>query len=172
MLSVNIYIDGNNLHRSAKNLGFDIDYRRFGVWLRQKYNPTKAYLFVGFMPSKTGLYEYLRSCGFTLVFKETAVLGGSIKGNCDAEIVLQVVSDFYTRSYDQAILISGDGDFGCLVEFLSKHEALMCLIVPDKKRCSFLLRKKNQHIVAVFLNEHYHKFTLKPKEAPDADASA
>ena len=37
MNKINIYIDGNNLYRGAKELGFDIDYKKFRGWLRQKY---------------------------------------------------------------------------------------------------------------------------------------
>jgi len=29
MNKINIYIDGNNLYRAAKELGFDIDYKKF-----------------------------------------------------------------------------------------------------------------------------------------------
>jgi hypothetical protein len=47
---LNIYIDGNNLYRSAKELGFDIDYKKFRGWLRQKFNPNKVYLFIGLVP--------------------------------------------------------------------------------------------------------------------------
>ena len=34
-MKTNIYIDGNNLYRSAKELGFDINYKKFRVWLSQ-----------------------------------------------------------------------------------------------------------------------------------------
>jgi uncharacterized LabA/DUF88 family protein len=157
MKALHIYIDGNNLHRSAKALGFDIDYKKFGVWLRQKYAPAKVYIFIGYIPDKYKLYEHLERCGFVLIFKKTAVLGGSVKGNCDAELVLKAVSDFYMRAYDSCILVSGDGDFGCLVEFLVKNNALYCIIVPDMKCSSFFLRSQNVDIF--FLNKHYYKFS-------------
>ena len=47
MNKINIYIDGNNLYRSAKELSFEIDYKKFRGWLRQKYNPANVYLFIG-----------------------------------------------------------------------------------------------------------------------------
>jgi uncharacterized LabA/DUF88 family protein len=79
------------------------------------------------------------------------------KGNCDAEMILKVVSDFYTESFSNCILITGDGDFGCLVEFLKDNKSVINLIAPDKKKCSFLLENKN--IKITYLNEHYHKFS-------------
>lgn len=159
MKKVNIYIDGNNLYRSAKELGFEIDYKKFRGWLRQKYNPENVYLFIGLVPERVKFYEHLQECGFILIFKQTVSVGNAIKGNCDAELVLKTVSDFYTKTFDYCILVTGDGDFGCLVEFLNNNSALHSLIAPDKKKCSILLRNKNTEIV--FLNEHYHKFSNK-----------
>jgi len=164
MSRINIYIDGNNLYRSAKVLGFDIDYKKFRGWLRQKYNAHSIYLFIGLAPDRTKFYEYLQECGFVLIFKQTITVSGLIKGNCDAELVLKATSDFYTKSFDKCILITNDGDFGCLVEFLISNSVLDRIISPDESRCSFLLRNKNVEIT--FLNDLYHKFSnriSKPK---------
>ena len=157
MAKSNIYIDGNNLYRGAKALGYEIDYKKFRGWLRQKYNATNIYLFIGLVPARTKFYEYLQECNFILVFKQTVSVGGVIKGNCDAELVLKTVTDFYTKAFDKCILISGDGDFGCLVEFLEDNSALDQIIAPDKNKCSILLRNKNTEIT--FLNDQYHKFS-------------
>lgn len=156
-MKINIYIDGNNLYRAAKELGFEIDYKKFRGWLRQKYRADSVYLFIGLIPERVKYYEYLQECDFILVFKKTVSIGGVIKGNCDAELVLKVVSDFYTKSYDKCIVVTGDGDFGCLVQFLKENDAIEIVISPDEKRCSILLRNKNIDIT--FLNEHYHKFS-------------
>ncbi len=159
MIRTNIYIDGNNLYRGAKELGFGIDYKKFYGWLRQKYDTSNIYLFIGLVPTRTKFYEHLQECGFILVFKQTVSVGGVIKGNCDAELVLKTVSDFYNKAFDKCILVSGDGDFGCLVEFLDNNSVLDRVISPDENKCSILLRNKNTEIT--FLNEHYHKFSKK-----------
>jgi len=157
MEKVNIYIDGNNLYRAATELGHKIDYKRFRNWLRQKYNPEKVYIFIGLVPSRTSFYEHLQECGFILVFKQTVSVKGTVKGNCDAELVLKAVSDFYTKSYTSCFLLTGDGDFGCLVEFLRDNHSLHGVLAPDEKKCSILLKNKNVEIT--FLNELYHKFS-------------
>ena len=161
METTNIYIDGNNLYRSAKELGFQIDYKKFRGWLRQKYHPTFVYLFIGLVPARTKFYEYLQKCGYVLIFKQTVSVGEQIKGNCDAELVLKNIIDFYDKSFASCVLITGDGDFGCLVEFLKEKTAIKCIISPNKYKCSFLLRNKNTEII--FLNDHYHKFSNKIK---------
>ncbi len=157
MEKINIYIDGNNLYRGAKALGFEIDYKKFRGWLRQKYNPQNIYLFIGLVPDRLKFYQHLQECGFILIFKQTISVSGIIKGNCDAELVLKTVSDFYTKSFTSCILITGDGDFGCLVEFLKENNAIKYIISPDKNKCSFLLR--NKKVETVFLNDLYHKFS-------------
>ncbi len=160
MNDLNIYIDGNNLYRAALELGFKIDYKKFRGWLRQKYNPKNVYLFIGFVPSRTTFYEYLQESGYILVFKQTVSVGGTVKGNYDAELVLKTISDFYTKSFTACILVTGDGDFGCLVEFLKDKKAISVILSPDENKCSILLRNKNTEIT--FLNEHYHKFSITP----------
>ncbi len=157
MDKLNIYIDGNNLYRSAKELGFEIDYKKFRGWLRQKYNPEFVYLFIGLVPERTKFYEHLQKSGYILVFKQTISVGEKIKGNCDAELVLKTVSDYYTKAFKSCILITGDGDFGCLVEFLKENNSMKLVVAPDESKCSILLKNKNVEIT--FLNRQYHKFS-------------
>jgi uncharacterized LabA/DUF88 family protein len=152
----NIYIDGANLHCAVKELNFEIDYKKFCGWLRQKYNPEKIYLFIGLIPANAKLYNYLQDCGFSLIFKETVSVGTDIKGNCDAELVLHSVSDFYTNVTTNFIFITGDGDFACLVKFLLENKRKVVILAPHNKKCSFLLRKSGGEIT--YLNDLYHKF--------------
>lgn len=159
MNKLNIYIDDNNLYRSAKELDFEIDYKKFRGWLRQKFNPDKVYLFIGLVPERVKFYEHLQSCDYVLVFKQTVSVGEKIKGNCDAELVLKTASDFYEKEFDSSILITGDGDFGCLVEFLRDKKSILEVIAPDENKCSILIKNKN--IKITFLNDLYHKFSNK-----------
>ncbi len=171
MENINIYIDGNNLHRRASTLGFNINYKKFTGWLKQKYNATNIYLFLGFINKLKEYYDELAKAGLILVFKEITYSNNSVKGNCDAEIILKVVSDFYTKNFLTCLIITGDGDFRCLVEFLKNNNSIFGIIAPDNKTCSFLL--KSQNVPITFLNDHYHKFsTPKNEKAPDADVSA
>ena len=75
------YIDGANLHKGVASLGWKLDYRRFRVWLSEKYGVKTAYLFIGLIPKYKELYTYLQESGFTLVFKEVVYDGsGKPKG--------------------------------------------------------------------------------------------
>ncbi len=44
-------------------------------------------------------------------------------------------------NFNQALIISGDGDFHCLVEYLIEQNKLYKLIVPNYYKYSSLLRK-------------------------------
>jgi len=85
------YIDGANLHKGIKSLGWKLDYRVFRRWLEQKYNIEEAYLFIGLVPKHKDLYTFLQKCGYILVYKEVTYDGdGKVKGNCDADLALNV----------------------------------------------------------------------------------
>ncbi len=143
------YIDGANLHEGIKGLGWKLDYKKFRVWLKDKYNITNAYIFIGLVPSNKDLYTYLQNAGFILIFKETTYDGnGKIKGNCDTDLVLNAVSDFYEKRFNKAVIISSDGDYASLVSFLKNKNALEVLI-SSHNQCSFLLRKLNIKIVYI-----------------------
>ena len=159
------YIDGANLHRGVKSLGWNMDYKRFRVWLTEKYAMKKAYIFIGLIPKYKNLYTYLQECGFTLIFKEVVYDGdGRPKGNCDADLVLQVACDTYENKFDKAIIVSSDGDYASLIDFLKKKNAFLSLISPNNK-CSYLLRKLN--ICIIYLDTQKNK--IKKEKAPDGD---
>jgi len=160
------YIDAANLHKGIDELGWDLDYKRFRVWLREKYSIQTAYLFIGLIPKYKELYTYLQECGFTLVFKEVVYGGGGkAKGNCDADLVLKAVVDCYEKQFDKAVLVTSDGDYAGLVNFLKERSAFLSLVSPSNK-CSFLLRKLNIHLV--YLNTQRSKLD-KEKKAPNTD---
>ncbi len=137
------YIDGANLHKGIQSLGWDLDYKKFYHWLTTKYHTERVVIFLGYIARHQPLYGTLTAIGYDLTFKEITTHGGHPKGNCDAEMVLRTVSDFYERKLTKAILVTGDGDFACLVDFLRQKGALHCLIAPNLRYTSYLLRKRN-----------------------------
>lgn len=142
------FIDNTNLHKGCAAEGFQLDYRKFRKYLKEKYGVKTAYMFIGFMPQNTAMYTKFQEYGYTLVFKPT-VLGtnGEIKGNCDAELVLEAITGFYENDYDKAVLVTSDGDFACLVKFLLKKHAFESILSPrGEAKCSSLLKKSGAKI--------------------------
>jgi uncharacterized LabA/DUF88 family protein len=52
-------------------------------------------------------------------------------------------------NYEKAVIVSGDGDFHCLIEYLAKQDKLLKVIVPNRNDFSSLLRKYMEHIVSM-----------------------
>lgn len=143
------FIDSQNLNLGVQSQGWKLDWRKFRQYLRNKYNVSKAYLFIGQVVGNESLYAFLQECGFVLIFKPTLELpDGKVKGNVDAELVLHAMIQF--NNYDKAIIASGDGDFYCLVEYLAEKRKLHSILAPNKSY-SGLLRKFNNCVVRVDL---------------------
>lgn len=142
------YIDGANLHQGMSTLGWELDYRKFRVWLTDKFNITTAYIFIGNIPKYGKLYAYLQECGYILIFKEVVYdNNGKPKGNCDADLVLKAMQDFYTKAYTSMLLISSDGDYSSLISFTLSEERLLGILSPaNEKKCSILLKRTGAKI--------------------------
>jgi uncharacterized LabA/DUF88 family protein len=136
------FIDSQNVNLAIQEQGWKLDFRRFRVYLREKYGVTAAFLFIGYIPGNQSLYTQLQQSGYTVIFKPTLEYrrGGQtiIKGNVDAELVLHAMIQY--NNYDQAVIVTGDGDFYCLVDYLNKQEKLFRLLVPNVKKYSRLLK--------------------------------
>lgn len=168
------FIDSQNVNVSTQKFGWKMNWRELRKFLKEKYDVSKAYMFIGYLPEFEDLYEQMHDAGFSVVLKptydmskpatqpikeiepeseyrsfgeraaealtdkqkasaavteQTEAAKRHIKGNIDAELVLWAMKDF--KDYDQAVIVSGDGDFYCLVEYLSDQNKLLKLLVPS-----------------------------------------
>ncbi|PIU36333.1 hypothetical protein COT03_00125 [Candidatus Shapirobacteria bacterium CG07_land_8_20_14_0_80_39_18] len=164
------FIDSQNLNlgtskdifRGRKKIytGWKLDYKRFRRYLADKFRVTKVFLFIGYIKQNQKLYNKLRSFGFELVFKPTVKDSqGKPKGNVDAELVLHAAAIEYTK-YDKAVIVSGDGDFYCLYEYLEKRKKLLGIIIPNEKSESSLLKPFQKYKTFIFFEKD--KLELKP----------
>ena len=134
------FIDSQNLNLGVLDLGWKLDYRKFHTYLSEKYSVKKAYLFIGFVALNQSLYDSLQESGFILRFKPTIPdADGKIKGNVDADLVLRALVELH--DYDKAVIVSSDGDFYSLVQYLYGISKLEAVISPNLKKCSSLLRQ-------------------------------
>ena len=134
------FIDSQNLNLAVQEQGWKLDFKRFRRYLKDKYSISKAFLFIGYVAAQQSLYTALQEYGYVLVYKPTLALAeGRVKGNVDAELVLHAMIEF--PNYDQAIVVTGDGDFHCLVEHLKKQGKLLRLLIPNRHKYSALLRR-------------------------------
>ncbi len=166
------YIDGANLHNGVGQFDWEFNYRKFRIWLTEKYHVKQAYLFLGLVPKYKNLYTRLQEMGYTLVFKEVTYDNtGKIKGNCDADIVVRVMRDTYENNFDGAILVSSDGDYASLVSFLIEKEKMKTILSPyGTKKCSILLKRTGAPIA--YISDQRSILGGVNKKAPNADGTA
>ena len=146
------FIDSQNLNLGVKDQGWTLDFAKFRILLKEKYHVEKAYLFIGQVVGNELLYASLQESGYILIFKPTLERKEgrkmAVKGNVDAELVLHAMIQY--KNYDKAIIVSGDGDFHCLVEYLEEKNKLYKIIAPNRKYSS-LLRKFAGFIILIEL---------------------
>lgn len=158
------FIDSNNLYQTMKTLGWRLDNSRFRRFLKEKYDVQKAYLFIGYMPENQAMYTKLQEQDYILVFKPVLKYkDGTTKGNCDADLVLKAMIEY--PNYDKAVIVSGDGDYYSLVDYLKLKDKLAQLIIPNEHRYSGLLKKVNdEHLKYIsFISSMRGKLQFFPK---------
>lgn len=134
------FIDSQNLNLAIRDQGWALDFKRFRRYLEDKYRVLKAFIFIGYVATNESLYTSLQEAGYILIFKPTLYLpGGRVKGNIDSELVLHAMIEY--PNYEKAVIITSDGDFHCLVEYLKKQNKLLKVLVPNRHSYSSLLRK-------------------------------
>lgn len=118
--------------------------KRFRVYLEQKYNIAKAYYFLGYVQeAREDLYEEIQAAGFVLMFREhNAAMLGKKKGNVDSDIIFQVMKRLYKEeNIGKIFLISGDGDYKMLVDFLIEEKKFGKMLFPNRQYASSLYKK-------------------------------
>lgn len=138
------FIDGQNLHAGVESLGWKLDHKKFRDYLRTELGVKKAYMFLGFMEEYQPLYSALQEAGYILHFKPLIRTEDNvIKGNVDADLVLQAMIDI--ERYDQAVIVSGDGDFAGLIRHLANSDKLKHVVIPNRSNHSSLFKRLDEY---------------------------
>jgi uncharacterized LabA/DUF88 family protein len=138
------FIDGQNLYLGTREDNWNIDLAKFRIYLKDKYGVSEAYYFLGYLNEENqNLYKYIQKSGFILIFKEHHHnLLGQKKGNVDTDIVFEIMKNLIDNNQlNKIILVSGDGDYKKLVDFLVKKNKFEKILFPNKKFASSLYKK-------------------------------
>jgi uncharacterized LabA/DUF88 family protein len=153
------FIDSQNLNLGIQAMGWKMDWRKFLAYLEDQHGVTKAFMFIGYMAENEPMYEQLHETGFLIVLKPTVDIKQQpekieenkgvesaeetpepykpqVKGNIDADLVLYAMKEL--PNYDKAIIVSGDGDFYALAEYLIEQHKLKHIMTPNWKYSSLL----------------------------------
>ncbi len=101
------------------------------------------------------LYEAIQSAGFILVFrKHNAAMKGTKKGNVDSDIIFSIMKRIYKREeFDKVVLVSGDGDYRMMVDFLIEENKLEKVLFPKRRFASSLYKRIGATYYADLSNE-------------------
>ena len=124
-----LFIDGANLHRTAKTLGFDIDYKGLLKEFRSRGTLLRAFYYTVLIEDQEfssirPLIDWLDYNGYTVITKPAKEFddeGGRRKIKRNMHIELAVDAMELAEHVDQIVLFSGDGDFRSLVEAVQRR---------------------------------------------------
>lgn len=164
------FIDGQNLiyntaRRSVKP--WKIDLQRFRVYLRDKYNISTAYYFIGSYNSRyEKMYNAIKGYGYILVFREHLEgLKSSKKGNVDTDIVFSAMRKLADREeFYKILLVSDDGDYWKMVNYFIKKRKFKKLLAPSRSNVSSLYKKKTKDTYIDYLDKVEIKKKIELKE--------
>ncbi len=155
------FIDNQNLYLGIKSLGWEMDYHKLFVYLKEKHKVNKAIIYIGYLEKNIHLYSYLERCGFDLVFKNTKQYGkgrNQIKGNIDVDLTVDAVRK--CDEYSSAVFISADGDFCALYDYLiDEKKKDLIIIIPNRYKYSGFLLKYRKKLK--FMNDLEEKLGIK-----------
>ena len=138
------FIDSQNLNVGTQKFGWKMNWVKFRQFLADKYGVEKAFMFIGYIPENEDLYEKMHEAGYMVVLKPTFDMTRPqvedektddkederpIKGNIDADLVLWAMKEM--SNYQKAIIVSGDGDFFSLIEYLEGKGRLAHIMAPS-----------------------------------------
>ncbi|HVU59964.1 MAG TPA: NYN domain-containing protein [Candidatus Saccharimonadales bacterium] len=175
------FIDSQNLNIGTQRFGWKMNWVKFREWLAERYNVEKAYMFIGYLPENEDLYEKMHQAGYLVVLKPTFDVtrprpeeekgdeeAKPVKGNIDADLVLWAMKEI--GNYQKAIIVSGDGDFYSLVEYLEHKGRLSHLLTPSGYY-SQLYNPYEKYIVRLDHFRHelaYHDYRRRPGQGKGA----
>jgi uncharacterized LabA/DUF88 family protein len=122
------FIDCQNIWVN-KDRSWQLDWAKFRDYLGESLSVKRAYLFIGFVAGYQKMYQQMQEAGFILLFKPVQEINGKKICNIDTEMVLQTMIQL--PNFDKGVIVTGDGDFTCLVDHLRVIDKLKMLILPD-----------------------------------------
>jgi len=130
------FIDGQNLHLWTMSEKWQIDFKRFRIYLKDKFKVEDVYYYLWFLDeNEEKLYTRLQKSGFILVFREhNSNMKWKKKWNVDVDICFEMMRNLIeNKDFDKIILVSGDGDYIKPVKYLIEKWRFKKILFPNKK---------------------------------------
>jgi uncharacterized LabA/DUF88 family protein len=119
---VGVYIDAANLYHAAQIARLKISFTQMVTWLKAHCKLKVINFYTAYDPEDQKQVEFLSELekyGYKVVKKPLRIIEQTKKGNMDIEIAVDAMKQ--QNLFDVMILISGDGDFGYLMQNLDEN---------------------------------------------------
>jgi uncharacterized LabA/DUF88 family protein len=167
---IRVYIDAANLILSARTHGIVYDIAVLGEYLRYKYSASSCVYFTGRISALASDYNRIEKLGIEIVFKEIYSEHAKTKANCDVDISHRITKDVERKDVDGVVLLSGDGDFAALLDYVKNSGMETYLFAIHRQDTSRLLRKRG-YLRTTWLSDIYMKI-LQRKGSAEINVSA
>lgn len=131
-----LFIDGPNLHASAKALGFEIDYKVLRLEFMRRATLLRAYYYTLILEDDEysmvrPLVDWLQYNGFTVVAKPAKKFTDGtghqiVKGSTEVELAVDAIE--LSRYVDHAVIFSGNGNLKAMVECLQRNSVRVSVV--------------------------------------------
>ncbi len=133
------FIDGQNLHLWTTSEKWQVDFKRFRIYLRDKFKVNEAYFYFWFLDeNEQSLYTRLQKSGFIIVFREhNSDMKWKKKWNVDVDICFEMMRNLIeNKDFDKIVLVSWDGDYIKPVKYLLEKWRFKKILFPSRKYSS------------------------------------
>ena len=128
------FIDGQNLHMGTASENWQIDFKRFRIYLKDKFKIKRVYYFLWFLDeNEQELYTKLQESGFILIFREhNSNMKWKKKGNVDVDICFEMMKNACkNQDFNKIVLISWDWDYIKVVKHLIENNKSEKILFPN-----------------------------------------
>ena len=160
---VGVFVDVQNMYYSAKNLyGRRVNFSQIlstAASSRQLIRAI-AYVIKASMPEEQSFFDALEKAGFEVKSKEVQIFPGGVKkGDWDVGIALDMIR--LAPRLDALVLVSGDGDYVPLVEYLRNQGHRVEVIAFGKSTSAKLISEVDEF---TDMDENHEKYVFQAKE--------
>mgnify|MGYP001569847755 CR=1 FL=1 len=151
---VSVFIDASNIYHSQKRLGWRIDFRKLLDYLKKETDLREIYYYTArdlSSVAQTKFLNFLEMIGYKVRSKKVKFIKdknkekeGFHKGNLDVELTMDILET--KEKYDTLMLLSGDSDFGPLLQLMKMKYRKRCLVIATKHSISIELIKCAKYI--------------------------
>lgn len=148
------FIDAQNLHLGTNFENWKIDFKKFRIYLKDKFNIKEAYFFLWFLDEKEQeLYKNVQKAWFIVEFREhTSHMKWKKKWNVDVDIVFEVMKKINEENdFDKIVLVTWDWDYIKLINYLIGKKLLKKIIFPNNKYSSLYKKIKGNYWINLSL---------------------